>query len=614
PFTFDDITSIVDNPIIRDAGNFLGRADGYRYNPRRFVAYLTFALNYRAGGLGVAGYHVVNLVIHLITALLVYAWTRLTLATPRLAESRFAPCSRSISLVAALLFVAHPLATQAVTYVVQRSASLATLFYLLALVCYAAARSEQERLRRLSSPRVLFLFGATVLASGLALRTKEIAVTLPFALLLYEGMFFPRTRRKRLLIGFGTLGGALLFLAVALSATRPLGEFLADVGQSLAETRVISRSDYLLTQFRVLVTYVRLLFMPVAQNLDYAYPIATSLFDPAVCASLFFLLGLLACAVVLLVRAGRGGEPLLRLVAFGIFWFFLTLAVESSIIPITDVIFEHRLYLPLAGVAMAAGAGCFLLGRRLPVVAGRLLLVALVLALALATWRRNAVWGDNVALWRDVVAKSPAKARSHNELGKALYDGKRYAEAVVAYREAIRLDPAFLPAHNNLGAALHKLGDVDGAIAAYEAALRLEPRQSETLNNLAIAHERKGLVDLSIAEYESVLKMRPDYAAAHNNLGAAYRKKGNIPAAMEQYRIALRLKPDYASAYNNLGVAYALQGNYAEAAEQFTTALRLQPDNGEFRENLAKVYDLRGEKEKAAGVRAGRGDKGEVER
>ena len=107
---------------------------------------------------------------------------------------------------------------------------------------------------------------------------------------------------------YGSSGGALLFLAVALSATRPLGEFLADVGQSLAETRVISRSDYLLTQFRVLVTYVRLLFMPVAQNLDYAYPIATSLFDPAVCASLFFLLGLLACAVALLMRAGRGGE------------------------------------------------------------------------------------------------------------------------------------------------------------------------------------------------------------------------------------------------------------------------------------------------------------------
>jgi tetratricopeptide (TPR) repeat protein len=573
PFTFDDITSLVEKPVIRDLGSFLGRADGYLYNPRRFVANLTFALNYRVGGLSVFGYHVVNLLIHLCSALLVYLLTRLTLASPHLAKSRLVSGFRSLPPVAGLLFVVHPVATQAVTYVVQRYASLATLFYLASLVCFAAARNEQERLGRRLAPSALLRFGAATLAGLLALATKEISFTLPFALLLYEGMFYPMTRFKRLLVAVAGVVGALVFLGVAFVAGGRIGALLTDVGQALTESRVISRGDYLLTQFRVLVTYLRLLVLPVGQNLDYAYPIAKTLFSLPVLASLLFLALLFAGAVALLVRAGRGGgEPLLRLIAFGIFWFFLTLSIESSIIPITDVIFEHRLYLPLAGVSMAAAAGFSLLGRYLPRAAGRLLVAVVVILLALATWQRNGVWGDSVALWRDVIAKSPGKARPYNELGKVYFDRKAYPEAVAAYREGLRLDPAFAPACNNLGVVLLKLGDLDGAIA----------------------------------QYERFLQLKPDFAEAHNNLGAAYRKKGNFAAAMEQYRIALRLKPDYASAYNNMGVAYALQGKYAEAAEQFATAVRLQPDNGEFRENLAKVYDLRGEKEKAAAVRAGK--------
>ena len=572
PFTFDDITSIVDNPVIRNLENFIDRSDGYLHNPRRFVANLTFALNYRMGGLAVFGYHVANLVIHLSSALLVYLLTRLVLASPRLAGSRHAPGFRNIPLTAGLLFVAHPVATQAVTYVVQRYASLATLFYLASLGSFAAARGVQERSGRRSAPRALLLFGVAALAGLLALRTKEIAFTLPFALLLYEGMFYPLTRFKRGLVAGAAAVGAVAFVAVAVVAGSRIGALLADVGQTLTESRVISRGDYLLTQFRVLVTYLRLLVLPVGQNLDYAYPVARSFFSLPVLASFLVLAGIVAGALLLVVRTGRGGEPLLRLVAFGVFWFFLTLSIESSIIPITDVIFEHRLYLPLAGVAMAAAAGFSLLGRRLPPAAGRLLMAAIVILLAIATWQRNGVWGDSVGLWRDVIAKSPGKARPYNELGKVYHDRKEYPEAVVAYREALRLDPAFAPAYNNLGVALLKMGDIDGAIA----------------------------------QYERFLQLKPDFAEARNNLGAAYRKKGNFAAAMEQYRIALRLRPGYASAHNNMGVAYALQGKYADAAEQFATALRLQPDNGEFRENLAKAYDLRGEKEKAAALRAGR--------
>ena len=600
PFLFDDYSSILDNPVIKDTANFLSRPDGYRFNPRRFIGYLSFALNYRFGGLDVTGYHLVNLAIHLTNGLLVYTLTRLTLRTPRLAGSLLVPREGILALTASLLFVVHPVATQAVTYIAQRFASLATLFYLLALVWYVSARLRQSRVARLGDFGALALFTLAIAAAVLAFRTKEIAFTLPFALLLHESIFFNPTPRKRKVLLLAAAVGIAVVLAVIAASGSSLGQLLADVNERLTEARTISRGDYLVTQFRVVVTYLRLLILPVGQNLDYDYPLYASFLAPPVIVSFLLLAALLGVGGALLARASRGGDAGLRLVAFGIFWFFLTLAIESSVIPISDLIFEHRLYLPSAGALIAVAAAFLLLCRKFSVRACLGLFIPVLLILSAATWQRNLVWRDGLTLWQDVIAKSPRKARPYNELGKAFFDGKRYPEAIREYRKSLELAPDFLPAHNNLGAAYQKAGNLDAAIAEYRAALRLKPDQPEIHNNLGAAYDKKGWLDQAIVELEAALQLKADYAAAHNNLGAAYRKKGRMDEAVKEYRTALRLKPDYASAYNNLGIASAVSGRFDEAAGFFETAIRFDPQNGEFLGNLAKVHALKGAGEPGA--------------
>ncbi|MHB8709188.1 MAG: hypothetical protein ACYC9I_09960, partial [Desulfuromonadales bacterium] len=215
PFVLDDLESIVQNEAIRSLGNFLPGGAGLDFHFRRWVAYFSFALNYRFGGLGVTGYHLVNLVVHLGTAALVYALVRLTFRTPVLAGSRLSPQAGIVALLAALFFVVHPVQTQAVTYIVQRLTSLCTFFYLLSLVLYAWGRLRmEESLGRdttgngtgqppVPSPRspLFWLpFAGSLLAAVLAMFTKEIAFTLPLAALLFEFSFFRGEHRKRLLL------------------------------------------------------------------------------------------------------------------------------------------------------------------------------------------------------------------------------------------------------------------------------------------------------------------------------------------------------------------------------------------------------------------------------
>lgn len=586
PFVFDDFSSIVGNPVIRNLDNFFSNGIGYRYNPRRFIGYLSFAVNFRFGGLDVAGYHLVNIVIHLANALLVYLIVRMTMRTPRLAGSRLIPRGGHIALASGLLFAVHPVETQAVTYIVQRFASLATMFYLGAIALYAAGRLAHTRADRFRGAGSTALLCSAVLAGIVAQGTKEIAVTLPFAVFLYEELFFPPSSRKRGVFFCSIVMAAVsAVILMAYGTGTSIDKLLSDVGGEMGAASV-SPGRYLLTQFRVIVTYVRLVFLPLQQNIDYAYPVYHSLYQPQVLASLVVILMLLGTGVALFVRANRGGDPGLRLLSFGIFWFFLTLSVESSVIPIADVIFEHRLYLPSAGAFMAISAGIAFLGGRAPrtvVAVGCLLLFVL----AGATLQRNAVWSNAEALWRDAIAKSPDKARPYNELGNVYVDAGRYAEAIALFKTALVRNPSYIQAHNNLGNAYDKIGDFDAAIAAYQVVLRLSPGQPAALNNLGGVYFRKGWVERAIAEYEAALRIKPDYADARNNLGTGYRSQGRYAEAVDQFRQALRLMPDSAVIHNNLGIAYALSGRGDAAAESFRAAVRLQPDNEDYRRNLA---------------------------
>lgn len=491
PFVFDDVQQIRDNPMVRDLGTFLRDGGGYRSMPGRFVAYLTFALDYRLGGGSPFRFHAFNVAVHLANALLVHALVVTLFRTPRASRSAIAPASGTVAFVAAVLFVAHPIQTQAVTYIVQRVTSLATLFYLASVVLYARWRLARPGPR----PRRLACYLLSLLAAVLAMHTKEIAFTLPLAIALLEVSFFDRRSGRWLaLVPF-----AATALLVPLMALRGHGGTLAGAAAAVGEaTRIqsrLGRLEYLATELPVIVTYLFLLLLPVGQNLDHDYPLHRSLLEPEVVASGLVLLALAGLAVFLFLRTRTAArsplDPGARVAAFGIGWWFVTLSVESTLVPIVDVINEHRVYLPAAGAFTAAAIGILFLARRVTAAetAPRATAIAgavLALVLAVATAARNQVWASDLALWTDSAIKSPDKARPTLNLGTALIEAGRMREAVGPLRRAVALDPSHGFAHAQLAAALLAAGRPDEAEPELRDALRLSPADPEATFNLAV--------------------------------------------------------------------------------------------------------------------------------
>jgi tetratricopeptide (TPR) repeat protein len=375
---------------------------------------------------------------------------------------------------------------------------------------------------------------------------------------------------------------------------KPIGDVIGELREAAQETEAIPRWVYLLTQFSVIITYIRLFFLPINQNLDYDYPLSHSLLEPGVFLSFLFLLSVFAFAVYFFMRSRKTDNVYGLLASFGILWFFITLSVESSIIPIRDVINEHRLYLPCIGVLIAFCAGVFYLFEQRKVknlvLATSLLFLVTAVPLGATTFNRNLIWKEEVMLWEDVVQKSSGKARGHYNLGLAYNNQSQIDEAIAEYKIAIGLLPGYYPAHNNLGNIYLEQDLTDEAIEEYKEALRLKPDYANAHSNLGNAYNKIGRIDDAIQESQLALKFKPDFADAHNNLGTAYRSIGQIQKAIEEYREALRLKPDFADAHNNLGTAYRSIGQIQKAIEEYKEALRLKPDSEKAHNNLGNVY------------------------
>jgi len=573
-FHFDDNTRIVDNPEIKHLSNFLD------FSGNRYVGYLSFALNYHFGGLNVFGYHLVNLLIHITNGFLVYLLVLFLFKTPPMQTFPSAQSSPSsllgnptwIAFGAALLFVVHPIQTQAVTYIVQRFASLATLFYLLAVVLYLKWRLMQTGERY----RFLWYMGALI-STILGMKTKEITFTLPFILVLIEFVFFGLPLRKRWL--------SLIPFLMTLSII-PLS--LPSLEGGFAQpTEKISRIDYLFTQFRVIVTYLRLLVFPVNQNLDYEYTIYHSLFQTEVLLSFLFLFSLFAISVYLCFS--RRTVPLnLRLVGFGFLWFFVTISIESSIVPLGRVLFEHRLYLPSVGF-LFAGSVVLLGGSYRRQIFGGSIVGVMVLILCIATYQRNLIWKDEISLWSDVVKKSPNNSLGHNNLGMALGLQGKIVEAVTHYKQALKIRPSYGDAHNNLGVALASQGSFEQAMTHYKMALKFNSGLVDAHNNLGVALASQGKREEAINHYHQALGIKPDFAKAHNNLGIAFDDQGQYEKAVFHLSQAVRFKSDYAKAHNNLGVVYLKVGQVNEAIKEFKIAIDLDPRFSGAKKNLERA-------------------------
>jgi len=498
-FHFDDESSIVEHPCLGDLGCTLraGGAVG-----ARLVAYLSFGLNHRLGGLDPTGYHVVNILVHAGASLALLALARLTLELALRGRPLVPRHRDGAALLAALLFACHPIQTQAVTYVVQRMASLATLFYLLSLLLYARSRLAER-----PGARAAFLASA-VATAVLAMKTKEIAFTLPFAALLYDVAFLEGPLRARARALAPMLATALVIPLAWLDLGRGLSGAVASAAVATRIQTEMPRLVYFLHEWPVVVRYLGLLLLPVGQSADPDLLPRSDLATAPVIASGLLLLALSGLGVALLLRPRR---PEGRVAGFGICFFFIAASVESSFIPFRDLMFEHRVYLPLAGAALAAAAGALAIVRFRPSWERPLAAAAAlwVLALGAATVARNGVWRDEETLWRDTVAKSPWNARAHYHLGNALRERGDLAAAARLWQRATELRPSFSSPWNQLGHLAAREGDIPRAIALIQRALEIDPKNAEARYNLAALLEQQGLHEEAVQHYRQFVATAP---------------------------------------------------------------------------------------------------------
>ncbi|MEN6457848.1 MAG: tetratricopeptide repeat protein [Thermoguttaceae bacterium] len=544
----------------------------------RPVVNFSLAINYAIGGLRVQSYHATNLAIHVAAALLLFALLRRTFLLPTMRDV-WGTAATPLALTIALLWAVHPLQTESVTYLAQRSESLVGLFYLLTL--YALARIA-------ASAHPFGWCAVAVLACLLGMATKEVMVSAPLVALLYDrtflaGSFRGAWRRRR-------------GLYLALAATwLPLAWFVATAG-GRGGTAGFGQSvgcwAYLGTQFGAIVHYLRLIAWPSPLVFDYGVEVARTAAEIVPYAIVVTLL--LVASLVALWRWPRLGF-------LGV-CFFALLAPTSSIVPVaTQTIAEHRMYLPLATVLIAATVGVYWACRRIAgsgrfarLVLPWLLGVAVVVScatLGTLTFERNKDYRSELAIWQDTAAKSPRNARAHNNLGNAIAAEGRREEAIMQFQEALQWQPAFPEAHNNLGNALAGLGRSDEAIGQFRLALAARPDYGEAHNNLGSVLASRGQLDEAVRHLRRACEIELDSAAPHANLGLAMVRLGELDEAIAEFRKALAIQPESAELYFNLGDALTKQGRLEDARDANRAALQLADLQG--KRELASLLRVR---------------------
>jgi Flp pilus assembly protein TadD len=573
PFIWDDITNIERNREIRlETLSFKGIKDVFfeSLQPRRPIVNFSFAVNYYFHKYEVWGYRIFNVLIHLLNAIVLYFLAKNTLRTPALSGRYNEPVK--ISLTAALLFLVHPVAVQSVAYVVQRMTSLATLFFLLSLLCYAKAR--------LNVTHKKLLLAGSLSAGALALGSKEIATTLPIVILLYEFYFFQDLKwelAKKYVIWLGACLFVFGLIAFVFLGDEPFNGILSGYGK-----RDFTLGERLLTELRVVVYYLSLLILPHPSrlNLDYDFHLSSSLIDPV--STLTSLLVLLVLTGIAIYTARR-----YRLLSFTILWYLINLTIESTVIPL-EIIFEHRTYLPFTMIFVIFAA---ILHQSIHDKRWRFALIGILISImSLWTYHRAAMWGDDIALWKDVVSKSPEKSRPHNNLGAILRDKNYIRESLPYFEKAVLLDPENSEAHKSHIDALYRLGRLHEALISSETYVRLWPDKSDGHTNLAIILQNTGRVAEAVKHYERAIELDKNAVRARIYLAQLlFNHRAEAARPIELLKEAVGLKKTDPEIRINLAQVLMATGRKNDAASELKQAIALDPDNASARKLLRQM-------------------------
>jgi len=528
PMVFDDNLHFIDQETIKSFDKYSSFSYWADINNRPF-SFLTFSLNYLTGGLKVFGFHLVNLIIHIAFGIACFFLSKRLLLFTEIDRKKI----NVISLFIALVCIAHPIQTQAVTYIIQRMTCLAALFFVLAILSYIEGRVEHSEKNKVTI-RALFCYLSTICLFYLSIASKQNTIVLPLFLPLIEFLFI-RINSK--------INYKIILIYLLLITIISVFVLVRGIPQ---ETDEISRFDYFVTQAKVIVKYLQLIFLPVSQNLDYDFPVSHSVGLLEI-VSLGFHIIMIIFATFSIKKD--------KFITFGILWFYLTLFVESSIIPIRDVIFEHRLYLPLFGFALV-----FVRIIQKITKTNKTLIILIIIFVSIngfLTYRRNIIWSNSILLWQDVVNKSPQKARGWCNLGKAYLENNDLKAAEETLHMSIKKDSTYFNSYYNLGNLYMKKKDYVNAEKYY----------------------------LLTFKYHLLLK-------ALNNLGGIYFIQQRYDEAELIYKISLEIKPDYIIALLNIGKIMAIKRDYDKSLYYFKSVLSFDDDNSEAIKSIARIEKL----------------------
>lgn len=600
-FVYDDVFTITNNYFIRDWGNFPALFTHDYFNSSGEVTYrpvvtLSYFIDYSIWRLNPLGFHLTNILLHTISAILVY-----TLLS-RIVRNRVVP------FLTGILFAAHPILTEAVNAVSYREDLLAAVFFLVSLLLFI-----QSTFRNLHSKIRNYLYPLSLFSYLLALCSKEMAITLPCIIILFDWVFGGTNRIKKnavkFYLGFMLISGFYLFLRFVW-LHNPVEKQLMHPGNSFLVN--------LLTMPKILGSYIKLLFFPVCFNADYIVPHTKN----PLAATFICSIALLSAIGVITYRLYNHARHLF----FFLLWFFVTLVPTMNIIPIANIMAERYLYLPSVGFCTVLS--CILIGirrqacafvlrkdgkmgrgkngslnftapylpnrsnsnpnRALSVFTTCLILTPAVLY-SLSSIKRNEIWRDQLTFWSKTIEASPDSSRARNNLGMIYLQEDKTDSAIREFQTAIAIesDPEY---HHNLGMAYQKKGRGEEALEEYHHVLAVNPNSAITHNNMGNIFIDKGNLDEGISKFKEAIQLKPNYYDAHFNLGLAYFKKGLLDASMDEFKLAIHYEPDHAEAHSCLGTVYANKGLFDNAIKEIEEALRLKPDYPNAYKNLGIIY------------------------
>lgn len=597
-FVYDDVFTITNNYFIRDWGNFPALFTNDYFNSSGEVTYrpvVTFSyfLDYSIWRLNPIGFHLTNILLHTLCAVLVYLLLSVV------------GKNCAIPFLSGILFASHPILTEAVNGVSYREDLLAAVFFLGSLVLFIQSRRHYHK--------HIFLYPLSLFAYLLSLCSKEMAITLPIIIFLFDWVFGDAETVKKNTIpyylGFVIVSSFYLYLRFVWFHN-PIEKQLTYPGNSLLVN--------LLTMPKVLTSYIKLLFFPMHFNADYLVTLTKTPFA----ATFIFSISFLSATGVIIYRSYNHS----RYLFFFMLWFFITMAPTMNIIPIANIMAERYLYLPAVGfctvlsyllLGILRQVGTFvsrkdvnmgrwgngrinfpvhhplnlqnsLLCKPFSMLITCLVLVPVVLY-SLSAVKRNRIWRDQFTFWLNTIESSPNSSRAHNNLGMMYLNEGNIDLAIREFQTAIAIesDPEY---HHNLGMAYQKKGVKEKALEEYLRVLAVNPNSAITHNNMGNILIDEGHLDEGISKFKEAIFLKPNYYDAHFNLGLAYFKKDLLDASIDEFRLAIHYEPDHAEAHSCLGTVYANKGLFDKAIIEIEKALQIKPNYPNAYKNLGIIY------------------------